>query len=68
MAHTALRRDEGIGLAVAAAAHVALVAVLVMRPPSAPVVVPPERMTVTLSDDVALTSTSPNPAAQALPF
>lgn len=67
MATTALRRDEGVGLALAVAAHVALVAFLVWRPIGDAVVPPPERMTVTISDEVGLTSTSPEPAAQAAP-
>lgn len=67
MATSALRRDEGVGLALAVAAHVALVAFLVWRPLGRPVLPPPERMTVTISDEVGLTSTSPEPAAQAAP-
>lgn len=67
MARAAIRPEESIGLAVAAAAHIALVALLVMRPPTVPALPPPERMTVTLSDDVGLTSTSPNASAQAAP-
>lgn len=67
MAALALRKDEGVGLALAVAAHIALVAVLVLRPASKPVVVPPERMTVTISDEVGPTSTSPEPAAQSAP-
>lgn len=67
MAAITLRKDEGIGLALAAAAHVALVAFLVWRPLGKPVLPPPERMTVTISDEVGLTSTSPEPAAQAAP-
>lgn len=63
----ALRREEGIGLALAILAHAGLVALIVVQPPSRPAVAPPERITVTLSDDVALTSTSPNPAAEAAP-
>jgi len=65
MAALALRKDEGIGLAVAAALHVALVAVLVLRPASVPVVMPPERIEVSIADEVGLTSASPNPFEQA---
>ena len=61
----ALRSDERIGLVVAIAAHAALVVLLVVRPPAAQVVVPPQRIEVTLSDDVGLTSTSPEPDADA---
>lgn len=67
MAAANLRSEERIGLVIALAAHVALVAVLVLRPP-APAPFPlPERMTVTLSDDAGLTSTSPEPEAQPAP-
>jgi len=61
----ALRKEEGFGLGIAIIAHAALVAVLLLRPHSAPVVQPPERMTVTISDEVGLTSTSPQPNSQA---
>ena len=67
MASHALRSEERIGLIIALAAHVALVALLVLRPPAPAPLPVPERMTVTLSDDVALTSTSPEPAAQPAP-
>lgn len=67
MAAKALVREERVGLALAVAAHIALVAVLVWRPLGKPVLPPPERMTVTISDEVGLTSTSPEPAAQPAP-
>ncbi len=63
----ALRSEERIGLVVAIAAHAALLVLLVVRPPSAQVVLPPQRIEVTLSDDVGLTSTSPEPDADAAP-
>lgn len=63
----ALRKEEGLGLGIAIAAHVAIIAVLLLRPHSAPVVTPPERIEVTISDDVGLTSTSPSPNSQAAP-
>ncbi|MDE1918165.1 MAG: hypothetical protein KGJ57_09015 [Sphingomonadales bacterium] len=53
-----LRKSEMAGLAVALAGHVALVWVLAMAHAHPPV--PPSRMTVTLSDDVGLQSTSPS--------
>lgn len=59
-----LRKEEGLGLGIAVAAHLAIVAVLLLRPQSAPVVTPPERIEVTISDEVALTSTSPQPDSQ----
>jgi outer membrane biosynthesis protein TonB len=67
MASDAIRGEERIGLGLAIAAHIGLVALLVWRPPSPPLIPPPERMTVTLSDNVGLTSTSPEPMADAAP-
>lgn len=65
MAETALRRDEGLALLVALAAHAGLVLVLTLRPTPVPLP-PPERITVTLSEDVGLTSTSPSTAPAAI--
>lgn len=62
-----MTRQEGAGLAIAAAAHVAIVAVLVLSPPGKTVQPPPERMEVTFANDIAERSTSPDPAAQAAP-
>ena len=62
MAVSALNREESFGLVIALAAHVALGVLLVARPPSAPTIPPPERMAVTLSEDVGLTSTAPSVA------
>jgi len=62
MASTRLYGEERIGLLAAVLLHVALLAVLMLRPPETPIP-PPERIEVTLSDDVALTSTSPDPQA-----
>jgi len=67
MAAIALRREEALGLGVAAVAHVALVALLVLRPATPSPVPPPERVTVTLSEDIGLTSTSPLPQADPAP-
>lgn len=67
MAATAIRSEERIGLVVAVAAHVAVVGLLVLRPSFAPVFQPPQRIEVTLSDNVGLTSTSPEPNANAAP-
>lgn len=64
MAVTALRRDEGLALLAAVAAHAALLLVLTIRPTPIPLP-PPERITVTLSEDVGLTSTSPSTAPAA---
>lgn len=67
MASTGLRRDEGIGLAVAVALHAAVLAALLIRPPHHAVVTPPPRIEVTISDEVGKTSTSPDPFSQAAP-
>lgn len=66
MSLSALRTEERIGLGVAVVAHVALFAWLAWQRP-APPPPPPERMSVTLSPDVGLTSTAPRPAPEAAP-
>ncbi len=67
MASTALTREDGIGIALSVAGHVALLAILLFRPPSGDIVTPPDRIEVTLSDEVGLTSTSPEPFEAAAP-
>lgn len=67
MTTAVLRKEEGFGLILAIAAHAALVAWLVLRPPMPEPLPLPDTMTVTLSDDVGLTATSPEPAAQPSP-
>lgn len=62
-----LSRQEGAGLAIAAAAHVALLVVLSLSPPGKTVKPPPERMEVTFSEEIANQSTSPDPMAEAAP-
>ena len=64
MALSALRTDERIGLGVAVALHAALVAVLVLQPGKDEVPPLPERMTVSLTSDVSLSSTAPDPVAE----
>ncbi len=60
MATSALTREESFGLALAALGHIALVWVLVTaKPPEA--LPPPERVSVTLSDETGAVSTSPKP-------
>jgi len=60
-----LRKEEKLGLAVALAAHGALIIALAINASREPAVIPmPERMVVSLSEDVSLTSTSPDPNAQ----
>jgi len=61
-----LSREERIGLGIAAAAHVALVAALVLQVRDDPTPLPvPERMDVSLASDVSLESTAPDPVAEA---
>jgi protein TonB len=62
----ALTREEGLGLALAALGHVALVWVLVTAKPPEPLP-PVERVSVTLSDEIGAVSTSPDPAANPAP-
>jgi periplasmic protein TonB len=58
-----LSREERLGLGVAAVAHVALVAALVWQVRDDPTPLPiPERMDVSLADEVSLESTAPNPS------
>jgi len=60
-----LSHEERIGLAVSLTGHAALLGVLLFRPASGDVVMPPDRIEVTLSDDVGLISTSPEPSIEA---
>ena len=64
MALAALRTDERVGLGVAVLLHVALVAVLVLQPGKDEVPPLPPRMTVSLTSDVSLASTAPDPVAE----
>lgn len=60
-----LRREERVGLGVAAVAHVALVAALVFNVRDEPTRLPiPERMEVSLASEVSLESTAPDPSAE----
>lgn len=67
MTATTMRREEGIGLAVAIALHAAVMAALLIRPPQHPVVTPPQRIEVSIGDEVGMTSTSPDPFSAAAP-
>ncbi|MEO6040518.1 MAG: hypothetical protein ABIP41_01325 [Croceibacterium sp.] len=61
-----LSREERIGLGIAAAAHAVLVAALVWQVRDKSSALPvPERIEVSLADDVSLTSAAPDPAPQA---
>ena len=62
-----MSREERIGLVVAIAAHLGLVAWLALAPSRSTFQPPPERMTVSLTDEVAPAATSPEPLAQAAP-
>lgn len=65
MAAATLRHEERLGLGIAVAAHLALVAWLVLGMRNPAPLPPPERTEVTLTDDAALTSTAPEPATLA---
>ncbi|MYL98625.1 hypothetical protein GR702_12705 [Novosphingobium sp. FGD1] len=68
MGSRGLRKDEGIGLGVAIALHAAVLwAILYLKPGESEVVKPPQRIEVTISEEVGMTSTSPNPDAKAAP-
>ncbi len=67
MAGSALTKEEGWGLAISIAGHATLLAVLLLRPASDNVVIPPERVEVTISEEVGLKSVSPEPSAKAAP-
>lgn len=66
MAQAALRREESLGLALALVGHAALFAWLIWQKPAPPPPLP-ERMTVTISDEVGLTSAAPAPQVEAAP-
>ncbi len=67
MATIAIRREERAGLVLAALAHAALLALLVLRPVGNDLLPPPERISVTLAPDIAPQSTAPKPAADPAP-
>lgn len=60
-------RDDRFGLGVAIALHVALLLMFVLWDQSAPTMPLPDRIAVTVSDEIALESVSPNPAADPAP-
>ena len=62
-----LSAEEKIGVVVAIALHAGLVAWLALAPSRSTFQPPPERMTVSLSEEVAPEATSPEPLAQAAP-
>ena len=61
-----LSREERFGLGIAAALHIALVGALVLNVQDDPTPLSiPERMEVSLADEVSLVATAPQPAAAA---
>ena len=62
-----LSAEEKIGVVVAIALHAGLVAWLALAPSRSTFKPPPDRMTVSLSEEVAPEATSPEPPAQAAP-
>ena len=62
-----LSAEEKIGVVVAIALHAGLIAWLALAPSRSTFQPPPERMTVSLSEEVAPEATSPEPLAQAAP-
>jgi outer membrane biosynthesis protein TonB len=66
MSALALRSEERLGLGIAIAAHLALIAALVVTAASKPTrITLPPRMVVSLAKDVSLTSAAPAPAREA---
>lgn len=67
MATATLRNEERIGLVVALAAHVGLIAWLALWRPSAEPLELPGKVSVTLSEEVAPVATTPEPSANPAP-
>jgi hypothetical protein len=67
MSAATFRTEERLGLIVAVAAHIGLFAWLALWRPVAEVVEPPETVAVTLSEDVGLVATTPEPSADPAP-
>ena len=65
MERTGIRAEERTGLIVAVVLHLALFGLLVVQGLfPAPVIDPPQRMTVSLAEDVGLAATAPDPVAE----
>ena len=64
MASVALTREERLGLGVAVVLHAALVALLLLQPRASEPPPIPERMTVSLAEDVGPVAVSPDPVAE----
>ncbi len=67
MASRSLRGEDFAGLALALVLHAGLLALLVFHPAPVKRLPEPERISVTLSEEAGLTSTSPEPQAKAAP-
>ena len=59
-----LRREERIGLGVAAALHLALVAAFLLQPKTREDIAPTQRMTVNLASEVGMEATAPDPVPE----
>ena len=59
-----LRREERIGLGVAAALHLALVLAFLLQPKTREGIAPTQRMTVNLASDVGMEATAPDPVRE----
>ena len=65
MERTGIRGEERTGLAVAVVLHLALLAMLIVQGLfPAPVIEPPQRMTVSLAEDVGMAATAPDPVTE----
>ncbi|HCI61474.1 MAG TPA: energy transducer TonB, partial [Erythrobacter sp.] len=65
MERTAIRAEERTGLAVAVILHLALFAMLFVQGLfPAPTIDPPQRMTVSLAEDVGMQATAPDPVTE----
>ena len=60
-----LSREERIGLLIAGTAHVALAVVLMLQDAEREPIEPPKRITVSLAEEVALDTASPDPSISA---
>lgn len=67
MAAGMVNKEERIGLIVALAAHAMLLVLILWHPSFGDSFVPPQRIEVTLTDEVGLKSTSPDPFEDASP-
>ena len=65
MERVGIRAEERTGLIVAVVLHVALLAILIVQGLfPAPAIDPPQRMTVSLAEDVGMEATAPDPVTE----